>query len=93
MNELHEMLISLILEELFIYYCHHILQNRASKSLTKKKERESSYFSHSLQHKNNPAILTERKRYLILALNSHPQIPSIQLLGNLIISTELHGRK
>lgn len=30
MNELHEMLISLIAEELFIYYCQHIIQSRAS---------------------------------------------------------------
>ena len=39
MNELHEMLISLIAEELFIYYCQHIIPSRASEILGKKKER------------------------------------------------------
>jgi hypothetical protein len=36
MNESHEMLISLIPQELFIYYYHHILQSKASKIFGKK---------------------------------------------------------
>lgn len=60
-NELHETLISLIPEELFIYYYHHILQRRVSKLLHKSEQTET-YFSAFLEPKNSPKTLIWKEK-------------------------------